>query len=83
MGYVTEPYMFYFEEGENEISLISIKEPILIDQLHIKSVSQTPTYEEYLAALKEKYGEPSLNNQTTGAMQAEKQHINHHQLFIL
>lgn len=72
MGYVTEPYMFYFEEGENEISLISIKEPILIDQLHIQSVSQTPTYEEYLAALKEKYGEPSLNNQTTGAMQAEK-----------
>lgn len=72
MGYVTEPYMFYFEEGENEISLISIKEPILIDQLYIKSVSKTPTYKEYLAALKEKYGEPSLSNQTTGAMQAEK-----------
>lgn len=72
MGYVTEPYMFYFEEGENEISLISIKEPILIDQLYIKSVSKTPTYKEYLVALKEKYGEPSLSNQTTGAMQAEK-----------
>ncbi len=72
MGYVTEPYMFYLEEGENEIALLSIKEPILIDQVLIKSVTTTPTYEEYLANLKEKYGEPSLSNQTTGAMQAEK-----------
>lgn len=72
MGYVTEPTMFYLEEGENEITLISIKEPILIDQLHIMSVKKSKTYDEYLAELESKYGTPSLTNQTTGVIQAEK-----------
>ncbi len=72
MGYVTEPYMFYFEQGENEITLVSIKEPMIIDQIHLLSVQKTPTYEEYLNELKAKYGNPSLTGQTTGAMQAEK-----------
>ena len=48
MGYVTEPYMFYLEKGENEITLISIKEPMIIDQIHILSVDETLSYDEYL-----------------------------------
>lgn len=72
MGYVTEPYMFYFEEGVNEITFISIKEPILIDQIHILSVEEIASYETYLSNLKSEYGEVSLTNKTTGVIQAEK-----------
>lgn len=72
MGYVTEPTKFYFEEGLNEITLLSIKEPILIDQLHVKSVETTKTYEQYLAELEAQYGPASLSNKTSGAIQAEK-----------
>ena len=62
MGYVTEPYMFYLEAGENEITLVSIKEPMIIDQLHVLSVEETPSYETYLQELKAKYGEPKLSD---------------------
>lgn len=71
MGYVTEPYMFYLEAGENEITLISIKEPMIIDQIHVLSVSETPSYEEYLAELKEEHGNASLSN-SESKFQAEK-----------
>ncbi len=72
MGYVTDPYMFYFEAGTQEITLSSIKEPIIIDQIHIVSISEIPTYEQYLNNLKAIYGEPTTVNQTTGPIQAEK-----------
>lgn len=72
MGYVTEPYMFYLEAGENEITLISIKEPVLIDQIHVQSVDEIVTYENYLADLKKQFGEPTLKNKSTGVIQAEK-----------
>lgn len=49
MGYVTEPYTFYFEKGVNEISLKAINEPLVIGQLTIKGVTERDTYEEYLA----------------------------------
>lgn len=71
MGYVTEPYMFYLEAGKNEITLVSIKEPILIDQIHVLSVVETPTYEQYLQQLKAKYGEINITNQKND-IQAEK-----------
>ncbi len=71
MGYVTEPYMFYLEEGENTISLASIKEPMIIDQIHVVSVEKTPTYSEYLQALEAKYPNPNISNQHIH-LQAEK-----------
>ena len=33
MGYVNEPYMFYLNEGENYITFVSVKEPVLIDEI--------------------------------------------------
>lgn len=72
MGYVTEPYMFYFEEGENLITFISIKEPVIIDNLRLMSVQDDITYQEYLNLQKELHGEPSLNNKSTDLIQAEK-----------
>lgn len=63
MGYVTEPYMFYFEAGENTISLSSIKEPVLIDQLELLSVEKVKTYNEYLSDLEKEHPNiPQITN---------------------
>ena len=71
MGYVTEPYMFYLNAGENEITLVSIKEPMIIDEIHVLSVSEVDSYDDYLKKLKEKHGEVNLTNTKTD-FQAEK-----------
>ena len=51
MGYVTEPYQYYFEKGENTVTLSAIKEYLLIKDIQICQVETTPTYEQYLANL--------------------------------
>lgn len=56
MGYVTEPYQFYFEKGENSIALESRNEPMVIRKLELRPVQQLPSYEEYLQA---QAGEPA------------------------
>lgn len=49
MGYITEPYMFYLEKGENEISLEAENEPMVLKKLEICAVEDLDTYEEYTA----------------------------------
>lgn len=51
MGYVNEPYMFYLEAGENYITLVAIKEPVLVDSISVLEVAKYVKYEEYLASL--------------------------------
>ena len=63
MGYVTEPYMFYFEAGENTISLESIKEPVLIDRIEVLSVNTTLSYDEYITQLKKQHKDPNITGQ--------------------
>ena len=50
MGYVNEPYMFYLDEGINDITLLSVKEPVLIDQILVTEVYKNVSYKEYLAS---------------------------------
>jgi len=52
-GYIVEPYLFYFEEGENTFSLESIKEPMVIDYFEIRSKQELPSYQEVLENYKE------------------------------
>jgi len=47
-GYVTEPYMFYFTEGNNTISLESVRENMTITELAIMQVDSKVNYSEYL-----------------------------------
>lgn len=49
MGYVTEPYKFYLEKGENEISLGGENEPIVLKKLAVSEVEHMDSYEEYIA----------------------------------
>ena len=56
MGYVTENFKFYLEQGDSYISFISVKEPILLDTMTIKAVQQNKTYAEYLAEMESLHG---------------------------
>ncbi|MDI3509215.1 MAG: hypothetical protein PWP55_1407 [Clostridiales bacterium] len=49
MGYYNEPYYFYFNEGENTIRLVSVKEPMAIKTITIEQAPKSPTYEQVLA----------------------------------
>ena len=50
MGYVTDPYQYYFTEGENTLELSAIKECLLVKSIEICPIEDIPTYEEYLAS---------------------------------
>lgn len=47
MGYIVEPYQFYFEKGENQITLKAVDEPMVIKALHLSSVKERDSYEQY------------------------------------
>ena len=49
MGYITEPYMFYLEKGENTIGLEAENEPMILRSLGITRVQELDTYQEYMA----------------------------------
>ena len=48
MGYETEPYRFWFEEGESTLTLKATNEPVIILGLKLCAVVSHGTYEEYL-----------------------------------
>ena len=48
-GYVSEPYMFYFEKGKNELTLEAENEPMVIQKLELRSVQALDDYQAYCA----------------------------------
>lgn len=54
MGYDVDPYKFYFEKGENSITLESTNEPMGIAGISLVPVKKYDTYEQYLARQKNK-----------------------------
>ena len=50
MGYVTEPYRFYFEKGENTLTIKAVNEPLILRDLKVTQVKKEKTYEQYLAS---------------------------------
>lgn len=55
MGYIIDPYMFYFEAGENTIGLEAENEPMVLRKLALTEVQKLDTYQEYQAK------QPSVN----------------------
>ena len=49
MGYVVDPYQFYFEAGENTISLRAVNEPMKLRGITLIPVKQARNYGQYLA----------------------------------
>ena len=50
MGYQTEPYAFYFHEGENELTIRAVNEPVILCGVKLMPIAQFPTYADYSAA---------------------------------
>ncbi|MBQ7656812.1 MAG: extracellular solute-binding protein [Clostridia bacterium] len=50
MGYVIEPYQFYFEAGENTLSLKAVNEPMIIRSMRLTPVESFASYDAYKAA---------------------------------
>ena len=50
MGYTTEPYQFYFQAGENTLSLEAVNEPVILRAITLTPVAQYQDYQTYLAA---------------------------------
>lgn len=48
-GYVTEELGFYLEEGTHTLTLVALREPLLLRQLKLSQIDALPTYEEKLA----------------------------------
>ena len=65
MGYITEPYRFYLEKGDNEITLEAENEPMIIRKFMVAPVSVIQSYEEYAA----KYPDISDQAMTAGYIQ--------------
>lgn len=49
LGYEVEPYKFYLNKGENEITFKSISEPMAISAFSMVPVKEYNTYSQYLA----------------------------------
>ena len=50
MGYQTEPYAFYFQEGENTLTLRAVNEPMVVCGMTLTPIVKYPEYADYLAA---------------------------------
>ncbi len=66
MGYVPDPYKFYFEKGTNEITLAAENEPLVIRRLAVQTVQNIPSYQDYIAA------QPSVNATDQGLNYLQK-----------
>ena len=53
MGYQTEPYAFYFNEGENELTIRAVNEPVILCGITLTPPERVPDYAAYAAALPE------------------------------
>ena len=50
MGYQTEPYAFYFNDGENTLTIRAINEPVILCGVSLTPIVKFPTYADYTAS---------------------------------
>ena len=51
MGYIADPYEFYFEQGENTITFVAVNEPMVLRKLKLTAIKEIKSYAEYAASL--------------------------------
>lgn len=75
MGYVVEPYRFYFEAGrEHTIALRAVNEPMEIRSIKLTAPQKYDTYDQYTSKIKENYPESEkagANDQLLVSIQGE------------
>ena len=50
MGYEAEPFMYYFEKGENTLTLSAVNEPLAIKSITLKAIKDKVEYKDYISA---------------------------------
>lgn len=58
-GYNEEPFLFYLSEGKHTVTLTSVREPLVIDQLILSQREITPSYDEVASIYKQEGLKPS------------------------
>ncbi len=48
MGFVAEPYIFYFDKGVNTLTFVAENEPMILSKVELNGVKETPDYQQYL-----------------------------------
>ena len=66
MGYQTEPYAFYFNEGENELTIRAINEPVILCRITLTPIVKYQSYAEYRA------GQPDVSMSEEGKNYSQK-----------
>jgi len=69
IGYVNEPYSFYFETGINTIKFESLREPMLIKSIRVLSVQNFVSYDDY----QEMHSDKDVLSSSLMFVQAENQ----------
>ncbi|OAK71383.1 extracellular solute-binding protein [Lederbergia galactosidilytica] len=54
-GYYEDPYLFFFESGEQELTFKALREPMAIDYIELYQEQELQTYEEVSNQYKEEY----------------------------
>ncbi|MCL1998669.1 MAG: extracellular solute-binding protein [Turicibacter sp.] len=49
LGFFSEPYRFYFEQGENTITLTGVNEPLVMRSLAIIPVADVPSFNDFIS----------------------------------
>ncbi len=62
MGYQTEPYAFYFNEGENELTIRAVNEPVVLCGITLTPIVHFRPYADYIAAQPEDPGSEEAKN---------------------
>ncbi|MBE5862046.1 MAG: extracellular solute-binding protein [Lachnospiraceae bacterium] len=60
MGYIADPYEFYFEQGENTVSFVAVNEPMVLRKIKLSAIKEIKSYAEYAASL------PAVNPSSVG-----------------
>ena len=72
LGYITEPYCFYFKEGDNYIRLNGTQETLILSELSLKAVQTRDDYKSYLSKMESQHGNSSAANKTSVRLEGEK-----------
>ncbi len=62
MGYIVDPYLFYFEKGDNTLTLEAENEPMLLKSLTLSGKPSDLTYAEYASAHPSNEGSDTAKN---------------------
>lgn len=65
MGYVTEPFQYYFEAGEQKISFVYIKDYFVLDTIELREVKTNVSYADYIKALETEHGKVDASGSYT------------------